>query len=101
MPKSGRRLTQFPPIGDASSHDELASQAHADIYGVISADVLVLLNLAKSEGKAVEQGIALNRGIPIVAVGTARTNIFQHTQAYTWVPSVEAALAAVEQLCPV
>src|SRR3954464_15266950 len=46
--------------------DEIRAQAQADVDGVLAADVLVLLNLAKSEGKAVEQGIALQRGIPII-----------------------------------
>jgi nucleoside 2-deoxyribosyltransferase len=45
---------------------ELRAQADRDIAGVESADVVVVLQLAKSEGKAVEQGIAIALGIPIV-----------------------------------
>src|SRR3990167_7650252 len=43
--------------------------AKADMFGVMNADVVVLINSKKSEGKAVEQGIAIGLGIPIIAVG--------------------------------
>jgi nucleoside 2-deoxyribosyltransferase len=56
--------------------DSIREQAWEDIEDVCSADVLVVLNLEKSEGKAVETGIALANNIPIVSVGT-RSNIFQ------------------------
>jgi nucleoside 2-deoxyribosyltransferase len=51
-------------------------QAFEDIADVRRAEVLVVLNLQKSEGKAVETGIAIAAGIPVVSVG-ARSNIFQ------------------------
>jgi nucleoside 2-deoxyribosyltransferase len=74
---------------------DLGRYAQADMDGVLAADVLVLLNLAKSEGKAVEQGIALQRGIPIIAIGADRTNVFQHLPAYRWVNSLREAIEAI------
>src|SRR3954462_13332354 len=44
-------------------------QATEDIADVRRADVLIVLNLQKSEGKAVETGIAIAAGIPVVSVG--------------------------------
>ena len=38
---------------------ELETQAAEDIAGVLAADAFVLLNVGKSEGKAVETGVAL------------------------------------------
>jgi nucleoside 2-deoxyribosyltransferase len=51
-------------------------QALEDITDVQRAHVLVVLNLEKSEGKAVETGIAIAAGIPVISVGD-RSNIFQ------------------------
>src|ERR1700681_2522273 len=48
------------------------------------------LNLESSEGKAVEQGIALGAGIPIVGVGVPGSNVFQHLPEYTWVADLDA-----------
>jgi len=44
---------------DTSNDDELSQQATEDWDGITSADVFVLLNSGKSEGKAVETGLAL------------------------------------------
>lgn len=72
-----------------SRQDSIRHQAHEDIADVRRADVLVVLNLQKSEGKAVETGIAIAAGIPVVSVGT-RSNIFQSLGVE--VESVEQAL---------
>lgn len=77
--------------GDEDSK-RLAELARKDYGGVCSADKLLLLNYEKSEGKAVEQGIALAEGIPIVGVGKHPTNIFQNLPTYTWVDTVEEAI---------
>lgn len=74
---------------------ELSAQALKDYFGVVKADILVLLNTSKSEGKAVEQGIAIAEEKPIVAIGTLNSeskNIFHHLPNYTWVGSVEEAI---------
>lgn len=68
--------------------------AAKDIRAVRTADVVLLINSVKSEGKAVEQGIALAYGIPIVIVGdkTKRMNLFQTLNDYWWVKTVDEAL---------
>src|SRR5689334_12067007 len=43
--------------------------AELDKRGVRTADAVVLINSSKSEGKAVEQGLAIAYGIPIIAIG--------------------------------
>ena len=48
---------------------EMAKQAQADWDGVSSADAFIFLNLAYSEGKCVELGLALVNMLPIFAVG--------------------------------
>lgn len=70
----------------------LAVEARMDMFDVIRADVVLVLNLAKSEGKAVEQGIALAREIPIIVVGLDRFNVFQYLPQYTFVKTVEEAI---------
>jgi len=62
--------------GITSDPISIIHQAVEDIEDVKRADVLIVLNLQKSEGKAVETGIALANHIPIISVGT-RSNIFQ------------------------
>lgn len=54
----------------------IIQQALEDIEDVLSADILMILQLEKSEGKAVETGIAIANDIPFIVVG-ARSNIFQ------------------------
>lgn len=78
--------------------EELLDQARRDIKGVERADVLLLLNLSKSEGKAVEQGIAIASGVPIVGVGTRgehSLNVFHFLPDYTWFTTVEEAVNAL------
>lgn len=43
-------------------------EAQHDVQDLRAAEVLVVLNLAKSEGKACETGMALMLGIPVVSV---------------------------------
>ena len=55
----------YPHEAKGKDLDELINQAWRDFAGVITAERLVVLQLAKSEGKAVETGIALRERIPI------------------------------------
>lgn len=74
--------------GDYSEVEKMAEYARLDLEGVRAADVLVLINTRKSEGKAVEQGLALAWGKPIIGVGekgAESKNVFHHLPAYTWV----------------
>ena len=69
--------------------------AVTDKNDVSRADVLVVLNLTKSEGKSVETGIALAQHKPVIVVGNNRDetlNIFH------WLPEVIHVGDAVEAL---
>jgi nucleoside 2-deoxyribosyltransferase len=56
--------------------DEIRKQATEDWEDVATSDWVVVLNLQKSEGKAVETGLAIASGVPFISVGQ-RSNIFQ------------------------
>ena len=82
---------------------ELARLADLDFSGVIDADVFIVLNVEKSEGKAVEQGIALNqrrfnvqRRPRLIGVGPRGTNIFQYMPQWEWVETFNDALALLK-----
>lgn len=62
--------------GLTATDDHIREQALEDYDDVASSDFMVILQLEKSEGKAVETGIALANGIPFIVVGS-RSNIFQ------------------------
>lgn len=64
------------PAGLQTSLDAIQHQAQEDIRDVLRSDAFVVLNLERSEGKAVETGIALAASIPVFSVGP-RSNIFQ------------------------
>jgi hypothetical protein len=92
--------TEDLPI-DERSLPYLKDQAAHDWCGVIEADALVVFNTARSEGKAVEQGIALSRGIPIVAIGRRgehSLNVFHFLDQYTWVPTINEAINTLKTL---
>lgn len=61
--------------GLTSPEDYIRLQAQEDLADVMRADVFVMLNLQKSEGKAVELGFALANQKRVFCVGT-RFNIF-------------------------
>lgn len=80
--------------GDSHDPGVLKREAMNDWNDIRKADVLLLLNLEKSEGKAVEQGIALEAGKPIVAIGE-KTNVFQYLDGhYTFVDTLGQAIDA-------
>ena len=80
-------------IPDDEDRDEayMREQALNDYSDVFAAQALVLLNLEKSEGKAVETGLALATNMPILLVGE-RTNIFHWLPEVNIVGSVEEAI---------
>lgn len=89
------------PEGEGRDAVKLEEQAVNDMNGVIDSDVVVLINSKKSEGKAVEQGIAIACGLPIIAVGKrgdgTSLNVFHYlSDWYTWVSTVEEAIDACE-----
>jgi nucleoside 2-deoxyribosyltransferase len=85
---------------EEDDYEMLAEHAVEDIYAVEDADAFVLLQLDKSEGKAVEMGVALAAGIPIIVVtyGGNPSNIFQHHPSVLLVNSVGDATVALEAL---
>lgn len=83
--------------GDSTDPQVLCAEALHDWIDLHQSDCMVLLNLEKSEGKAVEQGLALAWDIPIVAVGLP-SNVFHYLPQYRWVPTLTDALALLVPL---
>lgn len=87
------------PPNDAAglthSDEHIRNEALDDVADVLRADVFVILNLEKSEGKAFEMGVAYMASKPIICVGQ-RFNIFC-TFGRT-VDSVEEAIGLLESL---
>lgn len=74
---------------------EHRGHAFADMNGVIDAQVVILINSSKSEGKATESGIAIANRKPIIAVGKRgqhSSNVFHYLPNFKWVDTVDDAL---------
>lgn len=63
-------------------------RAASDFIGVCRADVMVLMNSRKSEGKAVEMGIALAGNKPVFLIGS-RTNLFHYLPGVYLVKNID------------
>lgn len=75
-----------------------AYHAWQDKRGVETADAVLVVNSAKSEGKAVEQGIALALDIPLFIVGIRgelSKNVFHYLNNYTWCRTIEDGIEAI------
>lgn len=81
----------YPNNVTAAGFNALEDQSTLDYLGVVYADVLVVLNTERSEGKAVETGIAIALLKPIILVGS-RTNIFHFIPSVYPVRDVRAAI---------
>lgn len=84
---------------DVYSHEFLKECALDDRMGVFNADAMLLLDTQKSEGKAVEQGLAIAYNIPIIAVGrlgSQSMNVFHHLDNYQWVETIDDAIEKLE-----
>ncbi len=72
-----------------------------DVQGVATADVVLVNNTAKSEGKAVEQGMAIVLGIPILCItpGDVKpsSNIFHYLPCYRHFKTVDEAMEALSE----
>lgn len=81
-------------------HRKLQELAALDFNGIAKADIFVLLNFQKkgeeTSGKAVETGIALTLGLPIMLIGE-RTNIFHYLPSVVVYPGIDAALASLDE----
>lgn len=72
---------------------ELREQADRDLAGIDDADAVVVLQLAKSEGKAFETGYAYNAEKPIcVVIGREYGNLFQVMPKITLVSTFDEVL---------
>lgn len=83
------------------SKEFLFECALKDVHGVLNADAMVVINSAKSEGKATEQGIAIAEEKPIIVVGKRgehSNNIFHYLALYRFVDTVEDAVKELEGL---
>lgn len=87
---------------DPRHYDELRKQANEDIDDICRADVFVILNLAKSEGKASELGFAIAKNlefgdIDIYLVGEPSINIFYHLSEVKKCKSVEEVIECLKK----
>ena len=89
-----RDVGVYPNEAQEEDLVELQSQADLDIIGVESADVMVVLQYGKSEGKSFEQGLAYIMGHPVIVVSPNgdRGSLFQYMDHYTFVDSEDAAV---------
>lgn len=87
------------------SRKELEQQAAEDVAGVLDAEAFVLLNLEKSEGKAVETGVAITSALLLayghttkgvstfIIVGEHRTNLFHYVPLWESAETIEDVVA--------
>jgi nucleoside 2-deoxyribosyltransferase len=73
----------------------MEEEAAKDFEDVQSANVLVYLNLAKSEGKATELGMALMKTIPIFCLFGKQNNVFLHLPQVRHMNSIEEVIEAL------
>src|SRR4030095_3467753 len=72
-------------------------QARIDLEDIRRARCLVVLNHVKSEGKVVEQGIALALGKPVIVVG-GKTNIFHYLKEVKLCKNLSKAVKELRRL---
>lgn len=83
-------------VYEAPAHD-MTKEAVRDLEELAAADAVLYLNLAKSEGKAVELGYALATSKPVYVVGGRQNNVFLHLPwGITHLDTVEEA---IERIC--
>ena len=84
-----------------SNPEKMKEFGQQDVMGVFKSDLVLLINSGKSEGKAVEQGLAIALGRPIVAVGKRgehSQNVFHYLEDYRWVENLEQAYETIERI---
>lgn len=78
---------------------ELIRQAVVDWDSVVESDAFVLLNTAKSEGKATEMGMALQAGLPVFMLGQKGPksgNIFHNLPKVTACRDISQLISTVK-----
>ena len=75
-------------------------EAQQNIRDIMHADLLVLPNMQgrghETRGKAVETGIAIKLGLPIILMGV-KTNVFHHLAGVEIVPNLPTLFLATER----
>ena len=91
-------IAAFPDEAFGEDLLALQIQARSDMLGVCDAGQVIILQLAQSEGKAVEMGIALSYRIPIMVVSPNRKrgNLFQYLPQIEFVKSIEEAIEVLK-----
>lgn len=84
--------TRQLPRNAAINPTVLQMEAVSDLQQLEHAEVFVILNLGKSEGKATELGYALMMEIPIVLVGPRTGNVFYHLSVVQQVDTIGEAI---------
>jgi nucleoside 2-deoxyribosyltransferase len=87
-----RWIDLSPTPEDEKNPVVLTGEAINDLEDLDNADAVVVLNLEKSEGKAVETGYALAAGVPVIIIGE-RTNVFHYLPEVSIVETIEEAIA--------
>lgn len=82
-------------VDEATTSPE--AEAINDMVDIISSDALVVLNLAKSEGKACETGMAIVAGIPVISVGVGH-NIFLKLPTVRRVETLHEAITILDHI---
>jgi nucleoside 2-deoxyribosyltransferase len=85
---------QPPDYAEGKPSEGLSTRAKQDVEDVLAADVTLVLNLEKSEGKAVETGLAIAWGKLVIVVGK-RTNIFHWFRDVVMTPDLLSAIAFI------
>jgi nucleoside 2-deoxyribosyltransferase len=83
--------------GDPQGPGYYRKCAEADVKGVDTADVIIVLSHPEGKGMFVEMGIAIGMGIPIIAVGPHWNAIFYELSLVTKVGTIEAAYVMLEE----
>lgn len=90
-------------VEDGSPDAEAYHRHHAelDVQGVKDADIIVVVNTVKSEGKAFEQGVAVAYDRPIIIIGKrgeVSKNVFHYLKNYLWVGTTEEMLTSLKAI---
>lgn len=90
--------------GDSTDPKVLEQEAVNDIQDIDAADAMVVLQLAKSEGKSFEQGFYLRHSknmnkIIVVSPDGTRGSVFQYlSNVYEFVTSVDEAIELAKKI---
>lgn len=87
---NSRWLDTHHTTEEEATHEVLSKEALNDVEDVLNCDILMLWNTQKSEGKAVETGMALIAQKGIILIGD-RSNVFHHL-SFPQVSTLEEAI---------